>query len=122
MAKKNGNNQNVLGMLAHLLMLFAGFIPPLIFYLIYKEDKSNKFVAENARHALNFSISVIIYWICITVITIILTLITLGFFAFLSPIIFAALGIFMFVVIIIATVKSHKGEIYKYPLEIEFIK
>ncbi|HOI18516.1 MAG TPA: DUF4870 domain-containing protein [Candidatus Woesearchaeota archaeon] len=112
MAKKKENNQNVLGMLSHLLIFVAGFVVPLIFYLIYKEDKANKFVSENARHALNFCISLFIYWIAVFV----LSFVVIGIF--LMPV----LGIFAFVVVILASVKSYKGEIYKYPLEIEFIK
>ena len=122
MAKKNDNNDKLLGMLSHLLMFAGGFIIPLVFYLVFKEEKAKKFVAENARHALNFSISIFIYWLGITIITTILTIVTLGFFGLLASIAFVIFGMFVIVMIISASVKSYKGEIYKYPLEIEFIK
>jgi len=112
MAKKNETNDNVLGMLAHLLGLFTWIIGPLVLYLVYKNDKKAKFITENARHSLNFQISVIIYSIICWILMIIL----------IGGLLLIALGIFELVVIILAIVNSLKGEIYKYPLEIEFIK
>ena len=104
------SEQKTLGMLAHLLGLFSYFIGPLIIFLIYKDKKD--FVYENARHSLNFQISLMIY----VLISGIMILLLIGI------LLLWALSIFALVVIIIASVKSYQGEIYKYPLEIEFIR
>ena len=97
-------------MLAHLLSIFTGFIAPLIFLLVNKDKKG--FVYENAKNALNFHISLVIYYgICF-----ILVFILIGF------ILLPALGIFALVMEIIGSIKSYEGEVYKYPLAIPFIK
>jgi uncharacterized Tic20 family protein len=46
------------GMLAHLSPIVLGFIGPLVIWLIYKEK--SPFVADQAKEALNFSLSVMI--------------------------------------------------------------
>ena len=61
MAKKD-TNENVLGMLAHLLGIFTGFVGPLVLFLVTK-DKKGGLANENAKHALNFQISMMIYYI-----------------------------------------------------------
>jgi len=109
MVGKTKQEENTLGMLAHLLGLFTGFIAPLIIYLL-AEDK--KLAKENARHALNFQISLIIYWI----ISFVLVFLIVGIFLMI------AIGIFELIVVIIACIKASAGEIYQYPLEIQFIK
>lgn len=103
-------DQKTMGMLSHLLGLFTGFIGPLIMFLIYKEKKD--FVYENAKHALNFQISLIIYMIVSGILMIIL----IGF------LLAVAVGIFALVVEIIGSVRAYEGKVYKYPLEIPFIK
>jgi uncharacterized Tic20 family protein len=112
MAKKQSDtsNDNILAMLAHLLGLFTYFIGPLIIYLIKKDEKG--IVKENAKHSLNFQLSLIIYYVIATILMIVL----IGF------VLMWAIGIFALVVIIIASVRSYEGKVYKYPLEIEFIK
>lgn len=108
MPKQITSDEKSLAMLAHLLGLFSGFIGPLIIYLIRKDSR---FVHENARHSLNFQISVIIY----SLISFILIFVLIGI------LLIIALAIFELVVIIIASVKSSDGKIYKYPLEIPFL-
>lgn len=103
------DDDKTLAMLAHLLSLFIGLFSPLIFYLI-KKDSS--FVRENARNALNFQISLIIYF----VITFAMMLILIGFI--LLPI----LWVFSIIVTIIGSIRAYEGEIYEYPLTIKFIK
>ena len=97
-------------MLAHLLGLLSGFVGPLILYLVLKPRKDMS--TENSRHALNFQISIVIYYI----ITFILFLVIIGFFLMI------ALSIFVLVVEILGAVRAYNGEIYKYPLEIPFVR
>ena len=113
MAKKQqSSDDKVMAMLPHLLSIFTGFIGPLIIYLVNQDKKNNKYVFDNAKHALNFQISLIIYM----VISFILVFVIIGI-----PMLIA-LSIFALVFEIIATVRSYNGEIYTYPLEIPFIK
>lgn len=112
MAKsKTKSSDNVMAMLPHLLGIFTGFLGPLIFYFVNK-DQGDKIALENSKHALNFQLSLIIYW----VVTFVLMFILIGF------VIAAVLGIFSLIVMIIASIRSYEGEVYQYPLEIPFIK
>lgn len=99
-----------IAMLAHLLALFTNFLGPLIIYLV-KRDEST-FVKDNARNALNFQISLFIYYI----ISWILALILIGF------VMMAVLGVLHIVCCILGAVAAQKGRVYKYPLAIPFIR
>ena len=98
-----------IGMLAHLLGIFTGFVGPLIIFLVWNKKDSAK---ENARHALNFQISMVIYYIIAFILIFVLVGIILIIF----------LGIFALVVMIIGSVRAFNGEVYRYPLEIPFIR
>lgn len=98
--------------LVHLGGIFFGFLPALIGFLVLKER--GPFVREHTRQALNFQISVIIYSIALSVIAVI----TLG----IGALLFIPFGIAVLVFMIIAAVAANKGEWYRYPLTIEFIK
>jgi len=103
-----------MGLLVHLLGYFTSFIAPLVMYLVFKERKGR--MMDNIKNALNFQISITIYAIAMifSIFTIILAIpAILGLWA---------LGIFEIVVVIIACIRSYKGEVYKYPLTIEFVK
>ena len=104
------SDERTFAILAHISALFLGFLGPLLFYFI-KNDGS-EYVKGNIRHALNFQISMIIY----VIISLVLCLVLIGF------LLLALLGLFNLVVVIIAAIKAADGEVYKYPLEIEFIK
>lgn len=95
-----------LAMLTHLLTFLSSFIAPLVIYILKKNE--SHFVAEHARQALNFHISIF-------VIAIILIISIVGILFFiLAPIIT--------ILIIIAAVRANEGRLYKYPFTIEFIK
>jgi len=97
-------------LLCHLsLFIGVGLILPLIVYLVKKAD--SPLVAEHAREALNFHISLLIYWI----VTGLLTFVLIGLL--LIPVV----GIIMVVFPIIAAVKASNGEFYKYPLTLRLV-
>jgi uncharacterized Tic20 family protein len=105
------------GMLCHLTALslyvgipFGNLIGPLIVWLIKKDHYP--FVDEQGKESLNFQISMTIYGI----IAGILCLILIGFLLLL------VLLVLEIVLVIIATVRTSKGEAYRYPLTIRFIK
>src|SRR5256885_17195449 len=61
-AKPTGSDR-IWSVLSHLsALLGVGFILPLVVYLVMR--KESQYVAENAREALNFHISLLIYAIC----------------------------------------------------------
>ena len=109
-AKKQSDDEKVLAMLAHLLSLFTWFIGPLIIFLIKRDTKSLAY--ENAKHALNFQISLFIYYI----IAFALIIILIGF------LLIFILWIFALVAVIIGCIRAYEGNVYKYPLEIPFIR
>ncbi len=97
-------------MLCHLLAIFTGFLAPLIIWLIKKDE--DPFVDEHGKEALNFQITV-----CIALfVSAILTMVCIGFFMLMAVVI----GNIVFCVL--ATVKANKGEPYRYPVSIRFIK
>lgn len=99
-----------IALIAHLLSLVTGFIAPLIIWLMKKDQSS--YVEQHAKEALNFQISIYIYGLVSSILIIVLIGIVLLF----------VLGIFAFVVILIATLKAAKGDLYRYPLTIRFLK
>jgi uncharacterized protein len=89
---------------------FGGIIGPLICWLSRKDESA--WVDENGKASMNFQLSILLY----VVLTIPLLFILIGI-----PIMMF-LGALKIVCIIIASVKSSKGEKFKYPLSIPFIQ
>lgn len=98
-----------LAMLAHLLGIFTGFIGPLVIWLV-KKDESD-FVADQAREALNFQITIAIALFA----SIMLKVILIG--VLLVPIVF----IVNFIFCIVAAVSASKGKAYRYPLTLRLV-
>ena len=98
-----------LAMLAHLLGIFTGFIGALVIWLIKKDE--SRYIAEEAKEALNFQITVGIAFVLAWMLAFIL----IGLF--LIPVLFIANFIFC----IMAAVSASKGKAYKYPLAIRLV-
>lgn len=96
--------------LTHVGGIFFGFVPSLIVYLVLK-DRS-QFVAEHAKTALNFQITMAIAYVAGWILSIVL----IGLFLVI------AVAIVVLVFSIIAAIAANKGELYKYPLTIPLIK
>lgn len=95
---------------AHLSAIVAQFLGPLLVFLI--QGPKSPFVREHAAEALNFNLSVTIYF----VVAIVLAVVLIGF------LLLPAVLVMWFVCTIIATVKAGNGEGYRYPLTIRFVK
>ncbi len=128
------------GLLAVTGMPFAHVVGPLVFYLMAK-NKPSVFALENAREALNFQITAgIVYTIAIVgyIVGIFSAVFSapmqahateppaaffasfgLGFAFLLAGL---AYGIFDLVCIILAAIKVGKGETFRYPLSIRFVR
>ncbi len=96
--------------LVHIGGIFLGFISPLIGYLVLKDRSA--FAREHTATALNFQITLAIA----QVIGWVLTIVLIGGFLLL------AVAIVNIVFSIIAALAANKGEPYKYPLTIQFVK
>jgi uncharacterized protein len=89
---------------------FLGWVGPLIAYLVLRERSA--FVAEHAKTALNFQITMAIAG----VIAAFLWIVLVGF------LLTIAIGVVVIVFSIIAAVAANRGQSYQYPLAIPFIK
>jgi uncharacterized Tic20 family protein len=103
-------NAKIWSVLSHLSgFLGVGFILPLVIYLAMRKESA--YVAQNAREALNFHISVLIYAICCIPLVFIIVGIPM----------LLALGGASLVLAIIAAVKASDGECYHYPLTLRLV-
>jgi uncharacterized Tic20 family protein len=103
------SDDKTMAILAHILCIVAGFVAPLIIYLIKKDSP---YVAAHAKEALNFQLTMLIAWIVCFILMFVLIGIFLMFF----------LGIANLVLIIIATIRASENKIYHYPFSIKFVK
>jgi uncharacterized Tic20 family protein len=102
-------DEKTMALLAHILTFVAGFIAPLVIYLV-KRDES-KFVSDHAKESLNFQISLCIYFF----ISFLLIFVLVGI------LLMIALGFFTLVLVIVACIKASEGKIYRYPFTIRFL-
>jgi uncharacterized Tic20 family protein len=96
----------LLGLFFH---FFGHLLGPLVVWLIKRGDAPE--IDANGKESLNFQISMLIY----DIIAGILCLIVIGIF------ILIALWILNTVFVIIASVKTSEGKIYRYPFTIRFL-
>ena len=94
----------------HLLCLVGGFLPPLIVWLVFKGR--GPFLEHHAKEALNFQITVIIA----AIVSGLLILALVGF------VLLPLVGIWAFIMPIVAAVKANSGEWYRYPLTLRLVK
>jgi uncharacterized Tic20 family protein len=110
---KYGNvssDERTLAILCHVLSIFFWIIPSLVIYLLKKDE--SKYVAEHAKEALNFQISITIFYI----ISAVLMLILIGVFLMIA-VYFGSI-----ILCIIATIKASDNVLYRYPFSIRLIK
>jgi len=93
-----------------LVPFIGGVICPLILWQIKKDEYS--FVDEHGKEAVNFQISMLLYWI----VAVLLCFVCIG--AALVPIVF----VLDIVLSIVAAIKAGEGRSYRYPFCIRFIK
>lgn len=96
--------------LIHIGGIFFNFIPSLIGYLVLKDR--GPLIREHTLTALNFQLTMLIA----LVVGYILTFVVIGIFLIL------AVYVVTLIFSIIAAIAANKGESYKYPLSIQFIK
>jgi uncharacterized protein len=104
-------NEKIWSMFSHLSMLLGvGIILPLVVYLAMRRE--SEYLAQNAKEALNFHISIYIYALCC---------IPLAFILIGIPMLIL-LGVGSLILAIVATVKASDGGCYRYPLNLRLVK
>ena len=92
------------------------FIGPLVIWLMKKDTMP--FVADQAKEALNFNITVS----AVFLILLVLSLLTLGIGFLVTAPVMLIIGIAALVLIIIAAMKANQGIAYRYPLTVRLVK
>lgn len=105
-AKKQ--QDTTLAVVTHILAYFTWVIGPLV-VLLAADDA---FSRNNARAALNWQISLTIYFL----VSLVLVLVLVGILFLL------VLGLLDLIFVILAAVKASKGEVWEYPVTIPFLK
>jgi uncharacterized protein len=103
-------DERTMAILCHVLSIFFWIFPSLIIYLIKKDE--SKYVAEHAKEALNFQISITIFYIISAFLALLLIGFLLMFIIYVGSIILC----------IIATIKAADNVLYKYPFSVRLIK
>jgi uncharacterized protein len=113
----NSGEERTWAMVAH-LSAFGGVIVPVIgsilgpFLVWQLKGKEYPFVSDQAKEALNFQISMGIYFVVSAVLVIVL----------IGLLLLPLLAVVEFIFILVAAFRANQGERYRYPLTIRFIK
>ncbi|MHC4462090.1 MAG: DUF4870 domain-containing protein [Planctomycetota bacterium] len=106
------------GLAGYVMPIVGNIVTPLIFWQIKKDEYP--FVDEQGKEALNFQISMSIYWLISVVLCVMMVIVVC--MACIGPFLLVAVYIVDLVFLLIAAVKANSGEHYRYPLTIRFIK
>lgn len=98
-----------IGTFSSILVPLGNFIAPIVIWQLKKNE--SEFVVDQAKEALNFQITVMIY----AFISFLLVFIFIGFFLLFGVVIFSL------IFVIVAGVKANEGEYYRYPMCIRLI-
>ncbi len=113
--------ERTLAAVAHASAVFTLFIGPLIFYLT---SKDKPFVRDNAREALNFSISATLAFIVLVALAIVSTL-TMEFPEFILLVLYwlrlALVAASLFAVVTGAVI-ANSGEVYVYLVSLKLVR
>jgi len=109
-------DERQMAMLAHLLGGLLGFLGPLIIW-VTKKDQST-FIEDQAKEALNFSLSVLIVQLIASTVGATLSCFTFG----ISMLLPFGVWLYALIVGIMASTKANEGQWYRYDMCIRFIK
>jgi len=98
-----------MAMLCHILGV-VGFFAPLVIWL--SERDKHRFVAEHGQTAMNYQISLMIYY----AVSSLLCPVLIGF------VLLGVLTVAHIALVILGAVKASRGEHWQYPLAIQFLK
>ena len=104
------SEEKTMALLSHILCIVAWLFPPLIIYLIKKDESA--FVSAHAKESLNFQITCFI----LAMVFCILIIVLIGVF------LLWLLGIAAMILEIVATIRASEDKMYRYPFCIRLIK
>lgn len=104
------SDEKTLSLAAHLLCLIAGFVAPLVIWLVFKGR--GPFLEHHAKEALNFQITVMVALLVGGITALLLV----------GVVLILVLIPWMVIMPIIAAVKASSGEWYRYPLTFRFVR
>ena len=99
-------------LITHLSGIIAGFIVPLIIWLINKDKPEKSWLNDQSKEALNFQITLLIVYVVGIILSVILIGALINLIAWIACIVFS----------IIAGLAANKGEAYRYPFALRLIK
>ena len=105
-------DDRTIALLTHLSGIIAGFIVPLIIWLINKDKPEKSWLNDQSKEALNFQITLLIVYVIGVILSVILIGALINLLAWVACIVFS----------IIAGVAANKGEAYRYPFALRLIK
>ena len=105
-------DDRTMAMIGHLSGIIAGFIGPLVIWLINKDKTDKGWLIGQAKEALNFQITIVIAW-CIAIA---LSFLLIGFLLY--PVILIG----NIVLCIMGGMKANEGVSYRYPATLRLIK
>ncbi|MFJ4073811.1 MULTISPECIES: DUF4870 domain-containing protein [unclassified Curtobacterium] len=103
-------DQRLWATLTHIGGIFFNFVAPLVAYLVLRDRGG--FIREHTRVALNFHITVAIAYVACGVLSVVV----------IGLVLFPIVAVLTVVFGILAAVAANRGQFYRYPLSIEFIK
>lgn len=98
-----------MAMLCHLLGIM-GFFAPLVIWLIQKDK--HRFVNEHGRAAMNYQISIMIYYFVCGLLCLM----------FIGLVLIPILTVLHLIFSIIGAIQASKGKLWRYPIAIAFLK
>lgn len=116
MTRESELNWAALSHLSAFLGYFSGigfWAGPLVCWLVFQQR--SRFVAEHAKEALNFNLSLLIYGLIVGALCFVL----IGFL--ILPFFIAAVVVVQVVLPIVAAIQSKDGRPYRYPLTIRLV-
>ena len=105
-------DDKTMAMIGHLSGIVAGFIGPLVIWLINKDKADKEWLNTQAKEALNFQITILIAYFISSALTVVL----------IGLILLPCVWIANLVLCIMAGMKNNEGVDYKYPFAIRLIK
>lgn len=96
------------------------FAAPLVLWLVMRDR--GPFVRHHLTEAVNFQLSLLVYGLAVGVLGGVLTLVTVGFFAPVWALLGGALVVAGIVLTVLAAVAASRGQWYRYPLTIRFLR
>jgi uncharacterized protein len=105
-------DDKTMAMIGHLSGIVAGFIGPLVIWLINKDKTDKGWLNDQAKEALNFQITIIIAYIIAGILT----------FVLIGMLLIPVILLVNLILCILAGMKANEGVDYRYPFALRLIK